>query len=206
LQGGAIWSWDIVFVVDSTFSNNSATTLGGGIYCDDYLHVTNSTFAGNTALDGGGIYNSDDLLLYNCTFSGNSASREGGGVFNTESGQFASNNIIANSPSGGNCSYPNMFSQGTVINLTTDNTCGEKFTVTTPDALHLSWYGWLFALRPGSVAIDTGYSQYCPAADQRGVSRPQDGDGDGAAVCDIGSYETLWMPYRVLLPLIVRNY
>jgi hypothetical protein len=98
-----------------------------------------------------------------------------------------------------------MFSQGTVINLTTDDTCGDKFTVTTADALQLSWQGWLYALLPGSAAIDAGYSTYCPATDQRGVPRPRDGNGDGTAECDIGSYEALWMSHRVYLPLAQRQ-
>jgi hypothetical protein len=42
----------------------------------------------------------------------------------------------------------------------------------------------------GSPAIDAG-SGSCPAFDQRGVSRPADGDGDGTAACDIGAYELL---------------
>jgi hypothetical protein len=44
------------------------------------------------------------------------------------------------------------------------------------------------ALLPGSPAIDSSRAT-CPATDQRGVARPQDGNGDGAAVCDIGAYE-----------------
>jgi hypothetical protein len=31
----------------------------------------------------------------------------------------------------------------------------------------------------------------CPATDQRGVARPQDGNGDGRSICDIGAYERL---------------
>lgn len=46
-----------------------------------------------------------------------------------------------------------------------------------------------FALLVGSPTIDAGANIYCPAADQRGVARPQDGNGDSSAVCDIGSYE-----------------
>jgi hypothetical protein len=45
-----------------------------------------------------------------------------------------------------------------------------------------------------SDAIDAGDDTACAAApinnvDQRGVSRPQDGDGDNVAVCDIGAFE-----------------
>jgi hypothetical protein len=45
------------------------------------------------------------------------------------------------------------------------------------------------ALLPGSPAVDAGDDTACPAADQRGVTRPVDGNGDGTAVCDIGAYE-----------------
>jgi hypothetical protein len=55
------------------------------------------------------------------------------------------------------------------------------------------------ALLPGSPAIDRGGDQFCTdpiaiygegwATDQLGVQRPIDGDGDGAAHCDMGAYE-----------------
>jgi hypothetical protein len=45
------------------------------------------------------------------------------------------------------------------------------------------------ALRPGSPAIDSGDDLDCPLTDQRGEIRPQDGNGDGMAVCDVGAYE-----------------
>ncbi len=42
---------------------------------------------------------------------------------------------------------------------------------------------------PGAVAIDAGTNTGCPASDQRAASRPFDGDGDEAAVCDVGAFE-----------------
>jgi hypothetical protein len=55
------------------------------------------------------------------------------------------------------------------------------------------------ALLPGSPAIDRGGDQFCTnpfaiygegwTTDQLGVQRPIDGNGDGAARCDMGAYE-----------------
>ena len=46
------------------------------------------------------------------------------------------------------------------------------------------------ALLTGSPAIDAGNNATCEATDQRGFSRPIDGDGDTIAVCDMGAYES----------------
>jgi hypothetical protein len=45
------------------------------------------------------------------------------------------------------------------------------------------------ALLAGSPAIDAGNNATCLATDQRGISRPLDGNGDSSAVCDIGAVE-----------------
>jgi hypothetical protein len=43
----------------------------------------------------------------------------------------------------------------------------------------------------GSPAIDGGLNAPCPATDQRGKKRPQDGDGNGSKICDVGSVEVV---------------
>jgi len=45
------------------------------------------------------------------------------------------------------------------------------------------------ALLPGSPAIDAVVGACAVTQDQRGVSRPQDGDANGSAICDSGAFE-----------------
>jgi hypothetical protein len=44
-------------------------------------------------------------------------------------------------------------------------------------------------LPPDNPLLDRGPMTGCPAYDQRGRTRPQDGDADGQAACDIGAVE-----------------
>ncbi len=55
---------------------------------------------------------------------------------------------------------------------------------------------WTHGLLAGSPAIDAGSPSAagsaldaCAATDQRGIARPQDGDADSTARCDIGAFE-----------------
>jgi len=175
--------------------------FGGGIGNFGTLTVTNSTFSGNSAVVGGGIGNFDTLTVTNSTFSGNHASDSGGGI-----GNFGTltlrNTIIANSPSGGDCR--GSLSAGSIHNLIEDsaNACGLAHGVggniigRDPKLGALIGNPAYFPLLPGSPAIDAGHNLTCAAQpvnnqSQNGVPRPQDGNGDGVAACDIGSYEAL---------------
>ncbi len=58
------------------------------------------------------------------------------------------------------------------------------------------------ALWADSPAIDSADPASCPADDQRGTARPQDGDGDGTANCDVGAFELLPEPAAVEVPTL----
>jgi predicted outer membrane repeat protein len=223
--GGAIYSEGssiartTLTVSSSTFFGNSAVHsspdgtmgYGGGIYnAEGMLTVNNSTFVGNSAdAGGGGIFNVGALYspatVSNSTFAGNSAA-VGGGIrqFGGGGGGAAmlKNTIIANSPTGGNCSggitdgggnlsYPDTTCPGInsdpVLGTLRDNR-GPTHTM---------------ALLSGSAALDAANDALCAAPpvnnlDQRGYPRPS------GAHCDIGAYELFQPTNYVYLPIIRR--
>jgi hypothetical protein len=82
-------------------------------------------------------------------------------------------------------------------NIESSSTCG--FTAandqrdTDPELCLLDYYGGptlTHALPATSAALDAGALANCPASDQRGLPRPDDGDGVGGAACDVGAFET----------------
>ena len=67
----------------------------------------------------------------------------------------------------------------------------------------------VYPLLPGSPAIDSGDPDLstCAAVDQRGISRPQDGDGDSVWICDIGGFEYFdfsLLTNKFFLPIILK--
>jgi len=187
-DGGGIYNYStgILDAQQSAFIGNSAA-YGGGIKNENAtISLTNCTFYNNSAdFRGGGIDSGSNstLNITNCTFSGNIL----GGIGNPSSETTVVNTIVANNTEF-NCPGGD-FTASSTHNLSTDDTCSPGFSVVTPEALKLVWQEWLFALQTGSVAIDAGTNSACPAADQRGTARPLDGNNDGTAVCDVGSYE-----------------
>ena len=55
-----------------------------------------------------------------------------------------------------------------------------------------------------SPAIDSGANTDCPAVDQRGETRPIDGNGVGGATCDIGAFESESSYSVIYLPMVIR--
>jgi predicted outer membrane repeat protein len=200
--GGLYSSGGSVTISRSTFVGNQAEDGGGAYFAAGTPTVSNSTFYDNTAFErvggfGGGVSNSGNLTLSNSTFSENYASFFGGAVSNSNLISM-SNCILADSTSGGDC-----YNSGTISlnfhNLIEDGSCSPGYTGD-PSLGPLAENGGhteTMALLPGSLAIDAGHDFLCEPADQRGWSRPIDGNHDGTPHCDLGAYEAtidLYLP------------
>lgn len=186
-SGGAIFNGATLSLAASTLSANTATSgMGAGIWNDTTgtLTVTNSTLSGNL---GEGMRALGNATMQSCTIAGNTAH----GLVNPGLHSLSLQNTIVSGNGSGNC-LGTMTSLGS--NLESGDTCGLGGTGDLRSAE--PFLGALAdnggptktqALPAGSPAIDAGSG--CPSTDQRGLPRPADGNGDGAAACDIGAYE-----------------
>jgi hypothetical protein len=195
---------------------------GGGIYNSGTLTINTSTISTNSAGtssfsspgNGGGIYNIGTLDVNHCTIAlnqaGYGAGDQAGGIINSGSSASLLNTIVA-----GNRAefYPDLY--GSFISedyLLIQTTVGYTFTSGPEDnnqygvdpllgpLTDLGGVGWVHYLRLGSPAIDAGPIT-CISHDERLLSRPKDGDGNGTATCDIGAFEAnIWQ----FFPLLVK--
>lgn len=78
---GAIFTGFKTYIVNSIFTNNSATVNAGALFTQYYCNVTNSTFENNKANNGGAIYSSGALFLMNSNFTNNSVNGIGGAIY-----------------------------------------------------------------------------------------------------------------------------
>lgn len=185
---------------NSTISGNAAGRTGGGIYntgtnanLPGIVHLYNVTIVANIANSanevgqgGGGVFNStfasgDRIHLYNSILAGNT---EGLGETPECQGTLSSQgyNLI------GDVTECTVEGDQTGNLVGVDPLLGPLQDNGGPRQTH--------ALLAGSPAIDAGNpatpgsgGSACLAKDQRGVVRPQDGNGDGTARCDIGAFE-----------------
>jgi uncharacterized protein DUF11 len=191
-------------------TGNQVGGLGGGMV----LHtgsgtISDSTITNNVASGGsgggGGLFVADNTVeATNVTIASNSARGAGSGganlfVASLGDGQTTFkplNTIVADGTAdgGGNCALStgtSIVSQG--HNLDSGNGCGFNapgdLVNTEPRLGALRGNGGVtetLAPAPDSPVIDAGANSGCPAMDQRGVSRPQDG------ICDIGAFEQVF--------------
>lgn len=204
LAGGGVFNFGIMTLIGNTIENNNARTGGGVHHFGGQISMSNATISGNTVSDnGGGLYNRDSATLVNITLSGNSANGQGtgGNIFNDTASISIRNTIVTGSDTDGNCFNSEGFVSSLGHNLDSGNTCGftgvGDLTNTNPMLAALQNNGgptFTLALLAGSPAIDGGTNSSCPNTDQRGYSRPVDGNSDGSPICDIGAYEVAGLP------------
>lgn len=211
-SGGAMANWaSDPLLTNVTFVQNQATNFGGAIYNNTSDPVLrNVTFSANTAgsTGGGAIYNlSSSGEITNATFYGNTTTGHGGGLYMDDHSNPTMINVIlwANSPD-------QIYNYGVnttpiTYSLIQGGYSGDGNLSVNPLLGPLGDYGCFtqtYPLLENSPAIDSGHPKFCtPTFDQRGVTRPVDGDLDGFTRCDMGSYEFLPLS-KTYLPVIVR--
>jgi len=206
VYGGAISNVGDLDLDECAVVSNTAVS-GGGIFNENAstVSIRNSTISDNTAAASavGGIASQNtDTDLVNTTLYGNGGVGLNFFTFNGTHSLSIKNSIIA-ANTGSDC----VISPEAVLldiegefNLDTDGTCPLNaslgdFPSTDPQLGPLLVNGGTTSThvpRQGSPVIDTGNDDTCEAVDQRGASRPLDGDGVGTLdVCDIGAVEVL---------------
>jgi len=170
-----------------------AETTGDIVGANAHHVVSGSGADGSAVLDG-------FTVTAGQANGSSTAINRGGGMFNNYSSKPKLVNVILANNTGGDCR--NVF--GASLNSNSSNNLVEAPGGCTlsgannilgqdPNLGALTDFGGpgrqVFPLLAGSPAIDAGTNTGCPATDQRGAARPQDGDGSGAATCDMGAYE-----------------
>ena len=215
-DGGGVTALDGVSVIRSTLAGNtagapsSATALGGAILTNGYTTVRTSTLSGNTAGDGAAIAvtGSNYVAVRGATIANNTARSSTGGA--ARFGSSASSDFVVGTMFSNNqprsCSSVSGAQQIVTNGWNHDTGASCVFFGANDRSNVQANLGPLapnggptrtHALLLGSSGIDGGTNSSCDAKDQRGISVPTsigttralDGDGNGTATCDVGSYE-----------------
>jgi hypothetical protein len=200
--GISIPAFRTVTIKRSSFYRNTTDGAGSaiGVETDGTLDINNSTFDKNVAGEDAAIAVEGTAWLTNVTISRNEA-RGATAVITSPTSSFTIGNTILE----GSCTLGvqptslggNIESPGSTCMLkeATDQSEVKPLNLDLGPLGYFGGYSATRLLRPGSVAIDTANG--CPASleDQRGVTRPIDGDGVGGAACDVGAAEVLLDEY-----------
>ncbi len=207
--GGALFtSGGALTILRSTFFKNVSAANGGAIYkASGTAAVTNSTFTMNETDGAGTLFNeTGKTTVTNSTFAGDAAQD---GALANDQGTLTLQNTIAAALDAKNCA-------GTITNggnnIDSGTSCAwgandGSMSGSDPKLDPLADNGGAtetMALQADSPAIDAvlfNAPNECPAADQRGVTRPQ------GAACDIGAYELGMDPppdgFAIYLPAVL---
>jgi hypothetical protein len=193
-------------VSNSAITNNA----GGGVAMNGKMTLLNVTISGNIDPGHGGsgvaILGGGATLQYVTITANGPSDKSGQAIFKTAASAVTfQNSIVWENGKNPQCG---VASEGDVItpfsdggfNIFGDESClgspldlGTTSIIADPKLDALSYNGGFFglthALKSGSLAIDLVPQDKCTSRDQRGVTRPIDGDGDGKLECDAGAFE-----------------
>jgi hypothetical protein len=193
-------------VTGTAFFGNRAADHGGAVFNSSKLSAVNSTFSGNIAVhNGGAIRNVATARFNNVTFFANHGGVAGGNLSNLGT-LTLSNSIVAGgvAPVSPDCEEI-IISEGYLLvqnraECTIDGSETGLLTGVDPMLTPLQdMDGGLNRMhRPAtkSAVVDAGNpappgsgGNACEAADQRGATRPLDGNHDSVPGCDMGAAE-----------------
>lgn len=198
VDGGASLTLRRTLVADNVarFAGGLELNIGGEVLLENVTISGNAGHPGAILNDGG-----TRLTLVNSTVTGNHGSVLGttvGGILDVHGGfglTFLRNTILAGNGPGSNaddCRNGQSLGGnliGSLHGCQIDSLPSDQLGVSAALAPLADNGGFTHTHLPGANAIDHGIDTGCVSEDQRGVARPQDGDGDGVAHCDIGAVE-----------------
>lgn len=206
--GGAIFNTGTITVSNSTLRGNTATNGGSAIVSFGAATLHNCTVSGNLVGSAGAVWNNGGTMeILECTIADNGSSTGGNAVagLNVSGTVTIRNSLIAkHAGSLRNCGVgeddrvitpglsfsddescgPLQFDPdvGTLLGPLQDNG-GLTFThLPTPDNPVVDAF-------PAALILGQGVCFVAFGTAQRGIRRPQEGDGVGAADCDAGAVE-----------------
>jgi hypothetical protein len=172
---------------DCIMTGNTARA-GGGMMLMGQSAAVNCLLAGNIAGQGGGVACADQARVQNCTVAGNTA--QVGGGLDAYYGGVVANSIVYHNTAG---TGSNVHEQGSASAPLFLYSCvapaPSGIGMLSSDPAFVGVSSGDYRLATGSICIDSGTADSAPGADITGQARPLDGDGDSAALYDMGAYE-----------------